>query len=162
MKRSWLKTALSPWSEILQNDSCVCVAMYEILTALEPALPEEKIQKDVRSTQYQFRVFKNVDCFMALRRCYLDKAVTLLFRNSTTQRYREMPAVACSKTAALETCSNSVWYFIGFNAEYLRYKRVCHDSQTDPLDAPLCMSDWWLPIIFSPHGFKKIFLHKWI
>jgi len=34
----------------------------------------------VRSTQYQFRVFKNVNCFMSLRRRHLDKAVTLLFR----------------------------------------------------------------------------------
>jgi len=33
---------------------------------------------------YQFRVFENVVCFMSLRRSYyLDKAVTLLFRNST-------------------------------------------------------------------------------
>jgi len=59
--------------------------MYEILTALEPALPEKEIQKHVRSTHYQFRVFKNVDCFMSLRRRHLDKAVTLLFRNSTMQ-----------------------------------------------------------------------------
>jgi len=64
------------------------VAVYEILTALEPALPEEDIQKHVLSTQYQFRVFKNVDCFMSLGRCYLDKAVTLLFRNSTMQHYK--------------------------------------------------------------------------
>ena len=62
------------------------MAVYEILTALEPALPEEEIQKHVRLTQYQFRVFKNVDCFMSLRRRYLDKAGTLLFRNSTMQR----------------------------------------------------------------------------
>jgi len=54
------------------------VAVYEILTALEPALPEEKIQKHVPSTQHQFWVFKNVDCFMSLCRCYLDKAVTTL------------------------------------------------------------------------------------
>jgi len=67
----------------------MCVAVYEILTALEPALPEEEIQKHVRSTQYQFQVFKNVDCFVSLRRRYLDKAVTLLFRNSTMQRYKE-------------------------------------------------------------------------
>ena len=59
------------------------MAVYEIPTALEPALPEEEIQKHVRSAQYQFRVFKNVDCFMSLRRCYSDKAVTLLFRGST-------------------------------------------------------------------------------
>jgi len=58
------------------------VAVYEILTALELALPEEEIQKHVRSTQYQFWVSKNVDCFMSLRRCYLDKAVTLLFHNT--------------------------------------------------------------------------------
>jgi len=29
----------------------------------------------VRSTQYQFQVFKNVNCYMSLHRCYLDKAV---------------------------------------------------------------------------------------
>jgi len=66
----------------------VYVAVYEILTALEPALPEEEIQKPVRSMQNQFRVFKNVDCFMSLCRRYLDKAGTLLFRNSTMQRYK--------------------------------------------------------------------------
>jgi len=64
------------------------VAVYEILTALEPALPEEEIQKHMHATQYQFRVFKNVDCFKSLDRRYLDKALTLLFRNSTTQRYK--------------------------------------------------------------------------
>ena len=72
--------------EILQNSSCVCAAVYEILTALEPALPDEEIQKHVRSTQYQLRVFKDVDCFMSLRRRYLDKAVTFFFRNGTIQR----------------------------------------------------------------------------
>jgi len=65
----------------------MCVAVHEILTALEPALPEEEIQKHVRSTQYQFRVFKNVDCFMSQWWRYLDKAVTL-FRNSTMQCYK--------------------------------------------------------------------------
>jgi len=64
----------------------MCAAVYEILTALEPALPEEEIQKHVRSTQHQFRVFKNVDCFMSLCRRYLDKAVILLFRNSTNMQ----------------------------------------------------------------------------
>jgi len=39
------------------------VAVYEIVTALEPE-PEEEIQKHVRLTQYQFRVFEIVDCFM--------------------------------------------------------------------------------------------------
>ena len=64
----------------LQNSSCVFVAVYEILTALEPALPEEEIPKQVR-------VFKNGDCFMSLRSRHLDKAGTLLFRlrNSTMQ-----------------------------------------------------------------------------
>jgi len=37
------------------------VAVYEILTEIEPALPEGEIQKHVSSTQNQFRVFKNVD-----------------------------------------------------------------------------------------------------
>ena len=40
---------------------------------------------------YQFRVFENVVCFMSLRRSYyLDKAVTLLFRNSTMLGQKEM------------------------------------------------------------------------
>jgi len=63
----------------------VCTAVYNLLTALEPVLPEEEVQKHVRSTQYQFRVFKNVDCFMSLRRRCLDMAVMLLFRDSTIQ-----------------------------------------------------------------------------
>jgi len=66
---------------------CVCVAVYELLTALfalELALPEKEIQKHVRSTQYQVKVFKNVNCFMSLHRRHLDKAGTL-FRNSTMQ-----------------------------------------------------------------------------
>ena len=49
--------------------------VYEVPTALESALPEEEIQKHVRLMQYQFRVFKNMDSFMSLRRRYLDKAV---------------------------------------------------------------------------------------
>ena len=40
-------------------------------------------------------------------------------------------AVACSKPPALETCSDSIWYFISFNAGNLQYKGVCHDSLTD-------------------------------
>jgi len=64
---------------------CVCMVVYELLTALlelgEVALPEEEIPKHVHSTQYQFKVFKDVNCFMSLRRCHLDKAGTLLFHN---------------------------------------------------------------------------------
>jgi len=114
------------------NSSCVYMAVYEILTALEPALSEEEIQKHVPLAQYQFRVFKNVDCFMSLCRHCLDKAVTFLFRNGTMQRYKENVGCCLFQTRAFETCSDSVWYFIGFNAEYLRCKGVCHDSQTDP------------------------------
>jgi len=44
-----------------------------------------EIQKLVHSTKYQFRVFKIVDCFMSLRTRYLDKAIMLLFHNSTMQ-----------------------------------------------------------------------------
>jgi len=58
----------------------LCVAVCELLTALlalELAPSEEEIPKYVRSTQYQFRVFKNVFRFMSLRRRYLDKAVML-------------------------------------------------------------------------------------
>ena len=49
----------------------MCVAMYKLLTALlvlELVLPDLKIPKHVRSTQYQFKVFKNVS------RCHLDKS----------------------------------------------------------------------------------------
>jgi len=56
--------------------------------SIRAGIAEEEIQKHVRSTQYQFRVFKNVDCFMSPRTCYSDKAVTLLFRNSIVQRYK--------------------------------------------------------------------------
>jgi len=64
----------------------MCVAVYELLTALlalELALPEEEIPKHMRSTPYQFRVFKDMNCFMSLRTRHLDKAGTLLFHNST-------------------------------------------------------------------------------
>jgi len=85
-KRSWLETVLSPWSEITKQLLRVRGSVWDSdsITA-EPALSEEKIQKQVRSTQYQFRVFKNVDCFMSLRRRHLDKTVTWWFRlrNST-------------------------------------------------------------------------------
>jgi len=66
----------------------VCVVVYELVTAslgLELALPEQEIQKHVRSTQYQVEVFKNMNCFMSLRMRHLDKVETLLFRNSTMQ-----------------------------------------------------------------------------
>ena len=69
--------------------SLLGVEVYELLTALlavELALPEEEIPKHMRSTQYQFKVFKNVKCFMSSCRNHLDKAETLLFHNSTMQR----------------------------------------------------------------------------
>jgi len=62
------------------------MAVYKIPTALKLALPEEDIQKHMRSTQYQFKLFKNINCFVSLPRHYLDKAVTLLFHNSTMER----------------------------------------------------------------------------
>jgi len=69
----------------------LCVAVYKLLTAflaLELARPEEEIRKHVHSTQYYFKVFKNVNCFMSLCRCHLDKAGMLLFQNSTMQLQR--------------------------------------------------------------------------
>jgi len=116
------------------------------IAALEPALSEEEIQKHMRSTQNQFRVFKNVNCFMSLRRCCFDKAVTLLFCNSTMQCYKGNAGCCLSKPPAWGTCSDSVWYFIGFNGECLWYKGVCHNSQTDPLDAPLPYCECMLPM----------------
>jgi len=53
----------------------LCVAVYELLTALlgsELPLLEEEITEHVHSTQYQFKVFKNVNCFMSLHRHHLD------------------------------------------------------------------------------------------
>jgi len=85
---------------------------------------------------------------MSLGRRYLDKAGTLLFRNITMQRYKGN-AVHCSKLPALETCSDSVWYFIGLNAEHLRHKWSRHNTQTDPLEAPL------------PQGYKTTFEEVW-
>jgi len=87
----------------------VCVAVYELLTALltlELALPEEEIPKHVHSTQYQFEVFKNVNCFMSLCRCHLDKTRTLLFRNSTMQKEKE--GCCLFIPPALETCGDSL------------------------------------------------------
>jgi len=47
--------------------------VYELLTALlvlELALSEKENPKYVGSLQYQFRVFKNVDCFISVHRGY--------------------------------------------------------------------------------------------
>jgi len=47
--------------------------VYELLTALlvlELALSEKENPKYVGSLQYQFRVFKNVDCFISVYRGY--------------------------------------------------------------------------------------------
>jgi len=67
--------------------SGVCVTVYKVLTALfasELALPEE-IPKYVRFAQYQFKDFKNINCFMSLHRHQLDNAGTLLSHNSSMQ-----------------------------------------------------------------------------
>jgi len=68
-----------------------------------------------------------------------------------------MQTVACSKPLALETCSDSLWYFIGFHAEYLQYRRACHDSQTDPLDAPLNKTELSSPFNRKPHVIDQDF-----
>ena len=65
---------------------CAMHKLVTTLVALELALPEEVIPKHVCLTQYQLKVFKNVDCFMPLHMHNLDKAGTLLFHNSTMQR----------------------------------------------------------------------------
>jgi len=65
----------------------VC-GVYKLLTALlafELALPEVEIPKRVCSMQYQFKVFKNVNCLMSLRRCHLDRVAMLLFHNNIIQ-----------------------------------------------------------------------------
>ena len=48
---------------------------------------------------------------MSLRRRCFDKVATLLLCN-----------IVFVKPLALETCSDSIIYFIGFNAEYLQCK----------------------------------------
>jgi len=56
----------------------MCVAVYKLLTvllALELALPQEEIPKHVHLMQYQFKVLKNVNCFLFLRRWHLDVIV---------------------------------------------------------------------------------------
>jgi len=123
----------------ITKQHCVCVAVYEllaVLVALELAQPEEEIPKHVRLTQYQFKMFKNMNCFMLLRRRYLDKA-GMLFRNSTMQRLKENAVCCLFQTIRIRDLQWQPWYFIGFNAEYLWYKGACLDSQTDPLDASL-------------------------
>ena len=58
----------------------VCVAVYKLLTALlalELSPSELEILKHMWSMQYQFRGFKNMDCFISLHRHCLDKAVML-------------------------------------------------------------------------------------
>jgi len=47
-----------------------------------------------------------------------------------------MLAVACFKPPTLETCSDSIWYFIGFNAAYLQ-KGPGMAAKKTPLDATL-------------------------
>jgi len=50
------------------------MAVYELLTALlalELALPEEDFPKHLHLMQYQFKVFKHVNCFMSLHRRHL-------------------------------------------------------------------------------------------
>ena len=72
----FLATCLCVGGSIRASDSFAC---------MELALPEEEIPKHVRSTQYQFREFRNLGCFMSLRKGYLNKKGAL-FRNSTMQR----------------------------------------------------------------------------
>jgi len=86
----------------------VCVAVYELLTALlalELALPEEEMPKHMHLTQSQFKVFKNVTCFMSVCRHHLDKAWRCCFAIVLCNVRREIWAVACSKPPTLETCS---------------------------------------------------------
>jgi len=62
-----------------------CVRDSDSITA---STAREENQKHVRSTQYQFEIFDNANCFMSLCRHYVDKAVTLLFGNSIMQCYK--------------------------------------------------------------------------
>jgi len=72
------RCVLSPWREILQNSSArawQCTGLWQLFFHLS-----WHYQKKFRNmTQYQFKVFKNVNCYMSLRRRHLDKAGTLLF-----------------------------------------------------------------------------------
>jgi len=108
----------------------MCIAVYEILTALELALPEEEIQKHVHSTQYEFGVFKNLDSFMSLCRHYLDKAVTLLFRNSTMQCFKGNVGCCLFQNTCIRPAMTA---FDILSALMLS----TYGAQTDPLGAPL-------------------------
>jgi len=69
---------------------CLCVAVFKLLTALlalKLAPPEKEISKHMGLMQYQFKVFKNVNCLISLRRRHLDKAGTL-FHNSTMLEHK--------------------------------------------------------------------------
>jgi len=67
--------------------------MYEFLTALlalELALPEEDIPKHVLRHNINLECSKtSIVLFKSLRMRYLDKAATLLFRNSTATLERK-------------------------------------------------------------------------
>jgi len=70
---------------------CMFLAVYKLLTALlalELALAEYKISKYVHLMQYQFRLFKNIHCFMSFCKHCLDKAMMLLFCNSLIQHQK--------------------------------------------------------------------------
>ena len=85
--------------------------------------------------------------------------VTLLSRNSTMQRYKGNVGCACSKTSTLETCSDSVWYFISFNADCLQCKVLCYDSQTDPRCAPV-LNYTYISVHFVVCGRSLIYTWK--
>ena len=73
----YYKTALCVRGSLRASDSFACVGASTASVGNSETL---------RLTQYQFRVFKNMDCFMSLHRRYLNKASMLLFRNSAMQR----------------------------------------------------------------------------
>ena len=81
MKRNITKQLLRVRGSVRDSDSVACI---------RAGTARAGNSETVRSTQCQFRVFKNMNCFMSLRRRHLDKVETLLFvivlcypRNST-------------------------------------------------------------------------------
>ena len=64
---------------------------------------------------------------------HLCKAGTLLHSSTMQCCNVRTEMLFCSKPPVLEI------FYHWLKAEYLRYKGACHDSQTDLLDAPLCV-----------------------
>jgi len=66
----------------------MCVAVCEILTALRAGTARGGNSETRAFDAMSILSVQKCGCFISLRRCYFDKAVTLLFHNSAMQRYK--------------------------------------------------------------------------